>query len=255
MRKHPDTTKSRSVALTHFFAGMRAALPVILGFIPVGIAYAIMARQAGLSILQTTGMSVAVFAGASQMMAIGMYEQGAGLLAIILATFILNLRHVIMGTCIVNRMPTGHTAKKLLLSFGVTDEGFAIFTTVDSKWCTLAFYSGVTVVSYASWVLGGFLGAVTSDLLPPILTASLGIALYAMFIGLLTPNIRGNARLALLVVLTAVCNIILSEIIAPSWALIVSTLLCALVSVFFVDLEPKAAPETTKQQEVDHGQH
>jgi 4-azaleucine resistance transporter AzlC len=200
-----------------------------------------MARQAGLSVLQTTGMSVAVFAGASQMMAIGMYEQGASLFAIILATFILNLRHVIMGTCIVNRMPQGHTGKKLLLSFGVTDEGFAIYTTVEKKWCTLAFYAGVTVVSYASWVLGGFIGAVTSDLLPPILTASLGIALYAMFLGLLLPNVRGNARLALLVVLTAVCNTLLSQFINPSWALIASTLLCALVGVFFVDLKDDTA--------------
>ncbi|MBQ9832033.1 MAG: AzlC family ABC transporter permease [Methanocorpusculum sp.] len=51
--------------------------PVLLGFIPVGIAYAIMARQAGFDIFETCFMSVAVFAGASQMMAVGMYAQGA----------------------------------------------------------------------------------------------------------------------------------------------------------------------------------
>ena len=64
-----------------YLAGARAGIPVLLGFIPVGIAYAIMARQAGFDIFETCFMSVAVFAGASQMMAVGMYSQGAGLAA------------------------------------------------------------------------------------------------------------------------------------------------------------------------------
>ena len=64
---------------TEYLAGLKAAVPVIFGFIPVGIAYAIMARQAGFDIFETCFMSVAVFAGASQMMAVGMYAQGAGL--------------------------------------------------------------------------------------------------------------------------------------------------------------------------------
>ena len=59
-----------------YLAGARAGIPVLLGFIPVGIAYAIMARQAGFDIFETCFMSVAVFAGASQMMAVGMYAQG-----------------------------------------------------------------------------------------------------------------------------------------------------------------------------------
>ena len=64
---------------TEYLAGLKAAIPVIFGFIPVGIAYAIMARQAGFDIFETCFMSIAVFAGASQMMAVGMYAQGAGL--------------------------------------------------------------------------------------------------------------------------------------------------------------------------------
>ena len=64
-----------------YLAGARAGIPVLLGFIPVGIAYAIMARQAGFDIFETCFMSVTVFAGASQMMAVGMYAQGAGLAA------------------------------------------------------------------------------------------------------------------------------------------------------------------------------
>lgn len=70
-----------------YVAGVRAGIPVILGFVPVGIAYAIMARQAGFTIFETIFMSVAVFAGASQMMAVGMYVQGASVIAIRLIFF------------------------------------------------------------------------------------------------------------------------------------------------------------------------
>jgi len=216
--------------------GMKAGIPVILGFIPVGIAYAVMARQAGFSVFHTCLMSIMVFAGASQMMVIGMFEQGASIIAMIIATFILNLRHLIMGTCIMNRMREKSVVKKFLAGFGVTDESFAIFTTEKEENCTLPFFVGLLIVTYLSWVAGSVIGAVASNFLPEILSASLGVALYAMFIGLIVPNLRGNLRLGVLVILTAVCNTILSQFIASSWSLIISTRVCAFVGMFFVEL-------------------
>ena len=61
----------------------------------------------------------------------------------------------------------------------------------------------MSLVSYLACNLGTFIGAVASDFLPPLLTAALGIAMYAMFIALLMPSLHGNGRLALLVVFTA----------------------------------------------------
>lgn len=230
---------------SQYLAGMKSAVPVILGFVPVGIAYAIMARQAGFTVMQTCGMSLAVFAGASQMMAVGMYTQGASIIAMIVATFILNLRHLIMSVCVVNRMRKDSIKIKLLAAFGVTDESFAIFTTEKEEKCSAIYFLGLITVTYASWNVGTLIGAVASDFLPDIVTASLGIALYAMFIGILVPNLTNNWRLGLLVVLTAVCNSILSQLLESSWALIASTLLCAFIGVFFVDLEPDTKADIT----------
>lgn len=225
-----------------YLAGMKAAVPVILGFIPVGIAYAIMARQAGFTVAQTCAMSAMVFAGASQMMAVGMTQQGAAILAIVLATFILNLRHLIMSTCVMNRMEDGGTKTRLLAAFGVTDESFAIFTT-QAKHRSAVYFLGLITVTYLSWNVGTFIGAVASDFLPEILTASLGIALYAMFISILMPGLKGNWKLGALVAMTAMCNSILTQLIPSSWALIASTLLCALLGVFFVDLKEEGGEE------------
>lgn len=222
---------------SQYLTGVHAGIPVILGFVPVGIAYAIMARQAGFSVFETIFMSLTVFAGASQMMAVGMYAQGASIIAMILATFILNLRHLIMSTCVVNRMKNEPVKLKLLATFGVTDESFAIFTTEKEENCSGFYFLGLITVTYSSWIAGSAIGAIASDFLPAIVTASLGIALYAMFIGILIPNLTHNLKLGLLVILTAVCNSILTQFMASSWALILSTLVCAAIGVSFVDLD------------------
>lgn len=229
-----------------FALGARAGLPVVLSFIPVGIAYGLMAVAAGYTPAETVFMSLAVFAGASQMMSTGMYAQGAGIAAIILATFVLNLRHLIMSTCVINRIKTAPLGRKLLCSFGITDETFAIFTTEDKDRATVPFFIGLALVSYLAWVTGSAIGAFASDFLPEILTASFGVAMYAMFVGLIIPDLRGRGSLALLVVITAAVNCLLSRFMEPSWATVCSTIVGALAGVFFVDLDGGGKKEAAK---------
>ena len=219
-----------------YLLGMRAGVPVIFGFIPVGIAFAILARGAGMSVLETCLMSLGVFAGASQIMAAGMWAEGAAVVAIIFATFILNLRHIIMSTCVVNRMKHVPAWMRAIGAFGVTDESFAIFSSVDDGRATPAFYFGLVTVTYSSWNVGTLIGALGADLWPDVLSLSFGVALYAMFIAIITPDVSSNMRLSLLVLLTAVSNWALSLVLDSSIAMMISTLVCALVGVFFVDL-------------------
>lgn len=231
-----------------FVQGLKAGAPVVFGYIPVGMAYAIMARQAGLSLVQTCGMSVAVFAGASQMLAVGMYAYGAEILAIVLATFILNLRHLIMSTCVIKNISNAGRGMKLLAAFGVTDESFAIFTAWKPEKGSVMFFLGLATITYGSWNVGTLLGAVASDFLPAIVTASLGIALYAMFISILTPSLTHNLGLAILVGATAVCNSILTQFMPSGWALIISTIVCAFAGINFVDLGEKEEESKTYGQ-------
>ena len=222
-----------------FLRGLKASIPVILGFIPIAIAFAVMARQAGFSTGETTFMSAAVLAGAAQMMSTGMVAQGASIITIVIATFILNLRHLIMSTCVMTRMKPCSIWLRVLASFGVTDESFAVFTTESEENADIMFFLGLVLGTYASWVLGSFFGALFSSLLPDMVSQSLGISLYAMFIGLLLPNLRGNFRLALLALLTAALNGIFCTFMASSWALIAATLLGAFIGTFFVTLDEK----------------
>ena len=209
----------------------------MFGYAPVGIAFAIVAKQAGFNLWETCSFSLFVFAGASQMMAAGMFAQGAGIAAIVLATFILNLRHFIMSACVLNRMQPAPLWQKALAMFGNTDESFAIFTTEKEESCTLPFFVGIALSTWLIWNVSTFLGALALDFLPEIVLASTGIAIYALFITLLTPKLNGNLRLAGLVVMTGLCNMLLGRIMDSSWALILSTLLCAFVGVFVIEDE------------------
>ena len=226
----PETSSAQ------FRAGVRGGLPIVLGYIPIAVAYAVIARRAGLSTLETLLMSLLVYGGASQMMAAGMLAQGAAVPVIVLATFLLNLRHLIMSLCVQTRIRSAGLPGRLLASCWVTDESFAVFTTAGRERESLWYFLGMASAAYVSWALGSLLGALAMDLLPAILTASLGIALYAMFIALLLPHVRGNRRLGLLVLLTALANWGLGAVLPASWALIVSTLLGAFAGVFFVEL-------------------
>ena len=153
-----------------WLAGTRSAVPIMLGYVPVGIAYGVMARQAGLNTWQTVLMSLTVYGGASEMMAAGMVAQGAAVLTIVLTTFILNLRHIIMSTCVFNQMQGGRLPVRMLAAFGVTDETFAVYTTTANAPRTPRYFFSMALCSYLSWALGSWLGAIATGLLPPLIS-------------------------------------------------------------------------------------
>ena len=221
--------------LQDYTYGLRRALPILFGFLPVAITFAVMASQAGFSVAETIGMSAAVFAGASQIMSVGMVGAGADLFSIMLATFVLNLRHIIMSTCVFSKLTHEKKRWYLPIGFGVTDETFAFFSLEKSERAGVAYMLGLITVAYSSWVGGTALGALVSGLLPDVVANSLGIALYALFIALVMPDIKKSLRLFLTAILTAVVNIVLGFFLPQSWAMIAATLVGAGVGVFFVD--------------------
>lgn len=217
-----------------YFYGMKKAVPVFFGFLPVAITFAIMSIGVGLTSAETVGMSVFVFAGASQIMAVGMIGGGASMISIILATFVLNLRHVIMSTCIFRKIRVKCFLLKLVGAMAVTDEGFALVTTEDDDRCDKYFMFGIITVTYLSWVFGTVVGVVASNILPKIIADSFAVALYALFIALIVPDVKRNIRLLVTVMLTALINILLCLFIESSWAIIISTLVGAAVGTFLV---------------------
>lgn len=222
-----------------FASGVRRAIPVCLGIVPIGISYGLLAMQTGLTAFETVFMSAIVMAGSSQLMALGMISQGASVISIIVATFFVNLRHMVMSSSAMSRLQDTPVGGRMLGAFALCDESFAVFSLAEEH--SFPLLLGADAAMFITWTLSSALGCVLNQVVPEIVANSLGIAIYASFLAMLLPHVRGNFKLLLLVCITAIMNYILQLFIPSSWSIIISMTLGALIGVFFVELDDEEA--------------
>jgi len=217
-----------------FIEGCKKGIPIAFGYVPMGIGYAAIAIKAGMTPLQTISMSVLVYAGAGQIIAASMLLSGATAMAIILTNFVVNLRYFVMSTCVLNQVEKSSLPLNILAAHVTVDESFAMFSLSEDS--NIWVYLGIAVFAWLSWIVGAGIGVVVLDILPVIVTNSFNISLYALFVAILVPSIKESKQIALLVLITAVLNIILGQFLG-NWSLIVSTLIGAAVGMYIVDDE------------------
>jgi 4-azaleucine resistance transporter AzlC len=172
--------------------GCQAGLPIAIGYIPIAMAFGLLAKSAGLSLWIAAMMSFFIYAGASQFVGVNLLQLGVMYGEIILTTFILNLRHFLMTASLAERMEPIPWYWRVLLPYGVTDETFTVASLQKQEKLSRWFLLGLNVTAFLAWNVGTWLGFGLAQGLPPALQASMGIALYAMFIGLLVPAMRGS---------------------------------------------------------------
>jgi len=203
------------------------SLPIVIGYIPMGAAYAILARQAGMGFLPTVLMSLIVFAGASQFIAVGLLAAGGTALEVIATTFFVNLRHVLMSASL---SPYYQEAPKGLLPFvawGVTDETFGISIgryisgEADHRYGLALHYT-----AYASWVTGTIVGAFAGAMDPPALQSSLEFSLYAMFVGLVVLQLTERIQYAVAAASAVMCGVF-STFMGGTWNIITAAMAAA----------------------------
>ncbi|MBE0685146.1 MAG: AzlC family ABC transporter permease, partial [Anaerolineaceae bacterium] len=161
-------------------------MPIVLGYLPIGFAYGVLAINAGLSIIQTILMSIIVYAGSAQLIAVSLFAQAIHPLSIIATTFIVNLRHMLMSAALAPYMRNWKSYQVSLFSFELTDESFGVhslrFDRGENKPKSTML---INLICQSAWVLGSFLGAVAGNLIQDVRPFALDYALPAMFIALL----------------------------------------------------------------------
>ena len=213
---------------THsWLRGVSRAVPITLGYIPIGFAYGVLAQKAGLSTFNTLAMSIFVYAGSSQLIAVGLFAAQAAPLSIILTTFIVNLRHMLMASALAPYLNTWRKPSLTAFSYEITDETFALHAvefpkgTPDLKE-TLA----LNLTAQASWIFGSWLGLVAGGLITDVKLFALDYALPAMFIALLMMQLKNRRELAV-ALSTGVVAVILLLAGFQQWYVIIATILGA----------------------------
>ncbi|WP_404813406.1 AzlC family ABC transporter permease [Halobacillus yeomjeoni] len=225
--------------------GIFAGLPIMVGYLPIALTYGVLANNSGLSILELTMMSVFVFAGAAQFLAVGMVAAGTGFIEIITATFVLNFRHFVMSLSFVNRLKNIALRAKIPLTLGLTDETFtmsALYRKEAKEDYASWFYASLILTAYASWVGGSLVGGLLGDVMPERLSESMGIALYAMFIGLLLPSIKKEHKIAIIALIAIGINTFLQSLgMSQGWAIVLGTLLGGMSGIWIMNEEGEDA--------------
>ncbi len=168
-----------------FARGTRLGLPIFLGYVPVGMAFGILARTLGFTVLQAVLCSATALAGAGQFIALSFLASGASAVSVLIATTVVNLRYVLFASTMSPHLHGVPAPTQGLLAFSLTDETFAI-NIADRRagLSTPASMLGVGAIAWSGWVLGTFLGAVGAAWIGDPARFGVQFAMPAMFVAL-----------------------------------------------------------------------
>ena len=185
-------------------AGMRAGMPVCIGYFSVSFGFGALAISQGLAIWHAILISASNLTSAGQFAGLTVITAGATLLEMILTQLVINSRYALMSLALGQRFgPEVGMGKRLAAAFFNTDEVFALGMSCPGKLST-AYFIGAGTVAALGWVAGTALGAAAGSLLPASVQLALGVMLYGMFIAIVVPQARQEKPILFCTVLTLV---------------------------------------------------
>jgi 4-azaleucine resistance transporter AzlC len=230
-----------------FLGGIRATFPLVVGGVPFGIIYGAIAVTSGLSPAAAMALSLFVYAGSAQFIAVGMIGGGAALPIIWLTTFVVNVRHALYAASLAPYLRHLSQRWVLPLGFWLTDETFLVairrYEEADASPFKHYFYFGSALIMYTSWQLCTLIGVILGAAAPDTSRWGLDFAMSATFIGMIVPSIRN--RPALIAVLVAAVVAVVAQPLPNQLWLILATL-CGVAAAVLAErrwpVEPVSVP-------------
>ncbi len=187
-----------------FFKGARDTLPLVIGAVPFGIIFGTLSGSCGLSAAGTMAMSLLVFAGSAQFIAMGLVGAGTLWPMIVVTTFVVNFRHMLYTATLRNHLRRLPRLWQIILAFGLTDETFAVTVgryrqpddSPDKHWYQL----GSAVFMYVNWNLCTLIGLVAGRLLQGVGSWGLDFAMVAAFIAMVLPYLKDRPNYCAVIV-------------------------------------------------------
>ncbi|MBE6761375.1 MAG: AzlC family ABC transporter permease [Ruminococcaceae bacterium] len=237
--------------LWFFKKGVKDGIPIFLGYLAVSFTFGIAAKNAGISVGEAVLISATNVTSAGQFAALDIIANSASFIEMAVTQFIINLRYSLMSSAlsqkISHKMPFWH---RFIMSFGVTDEIFALSANVEGK--LSPFYSyGMMSVAIPGWTLGTLLGVISGSLLPQRALSALSVALYGMFIAIVVPPTRKSKILAGIVIVSMLLSFAFTKLpflrdISSGFRIIILTIVIAgVASLLFPIKETENRGETT----------
>lgn len=192
-----------------FIQGLRDGLPIGLGYLAVSFTLGIQCRDAGLSALEATVMSLVNLTSAGEFAALAIIKAASSYLEMAISQLIINLRYMLMSFALSQKAdPSLGIGHRLGVAFGVTDEIFGISIGRKGK-LEPAYSYGAMAVAIPGWTIGTALGVIMGNVLPGSIVSALSLALYGMFIAIVVPKAKEDRHVAVIcaaaVIISSIC--------------------------------------------------
>lgn len=182
-----------------FLQGLYGGIPICLGYVSVAFAFGIFAVDSGLSVAEALLISMSCVTSAGQLAAVPIITGGGGLIELAVSQLVINLRYSLMSISLSQKFDsTVKFLDRFAIAFVNTDEVFAVASSQKGTVGRLYMY-GLMLMPWIGWSLGTLLGAVAGNILPPLVTSSLGVAIYGMFIAIVVPEAKKSRPTAICV--------------------------------------------------------
>jgi len=226
-----------------FTRGMAHGVPIMLGYLSVSFGFGILAVRLGLPVWGAVGISLTNLTSAGQAAGVEIIAAGGTLLELALTQLIINLRYALMGFSLSQKLDdTFTTPKRLLVSFGITDEVYAVAIS-QPQLLTASYMLGLISTPIIGWSVGTLLGAVAGQLLPAAVSNAMGLVLYGMFLAIILPPARKDRRVLFVVVLAALCSVVFKyalPMVSGGFAVILSALAASVAAALLFPVEEEA---------------
>ncbi len=165
-----------------FAAAFPATVPVLMGYLSIGIAFGLMLEAIGYNFIWAFFMSLTIYAGSGQYMGVELLATGAALVNVAVLTLILNFRHLVYGLSLLEKF-RGMGVRKLYMIFSLTDETYALLSSarVPERVDPHDYYFAVAVLDHCYWILGSVIGSVAGALIQ-FDTTGIDFAMTALFL-------------------------------------------------------------------------
>lgn len=228
---------------------LKAAWPIVFGYIPLGLACGILAQKVGFDWLQMLMMSAFLFAGSGQFIALAMIGSGSTIMPVVITVFIVNLRHLLYALILNQYIAKESRLYKALYAQEIVDETFAVnhtqFVRFRDGW-TGRNAMGVNFVGHMSWIAATVAGLFLGNTIY-IDTALVSYALVAMFIGLWSFHFV-SPSLVLTGVLGGVLSLVLSFWLDHMLNVVAATVLAAAAAALY---KTRFAPACRQEGEAE----
>lgn len=191
-----------------FKAGFIKGLPIGLGYLSVSFSFGVLAIVRGLSWWQAVLISLTNVTSAGQFAGIGIMSASGGLVEMMIAQLVINIRYSLMAISLSQKADSTVTRlSRVFLAFSITDEIFGV--AVQEKSFGRRFFLGLSVLPLIGWTLGTLLGALIGAVLPEFLLNSLAIGLYGMFIAIVLPVAKKEKPVAIVSAIAIALSVLL----------------------------------------------